>query len=63
MHKRTVGYNDFDFFDKMEHCQQLYEVSRNFKMALTWDGERAEFSKNLHASLFNDDLPNEPTFC
>jgi hypothetical protein len=62
MHKCTVGYNDLDFFDKIEHCQQLYEVSRNFKWP-SKDGERAEFSKNLRASLFNDDLPNEPTFC
>ncbi len=31
----------------------------NFK-GLSQDGGRAEFSKNLRASLFNDDLWNEP---
>jgi hypothetical protein len=33
----------------------------NFK-GLSLDGVRADFSKNLHASLFNDDLSNEHNF-
>ncbi len=33
----------------------------NFK-GLSLDGVRADFSENLHASLFNDDISNEPNF-
>ncbi len=43
------------------NSQQLYEVSFNFK-GLSQHGEGADFSKNLCASLLNDDLSNEPNF-
>ncbi len=33
----------------------------NFKMH-SQDGGRTNFSENLHASLFNDDLSNKPSF-
>ncbi len=34
----------------------------NFK-GLSQHGGRADFSQNLRASIFNDDLSNEPNFC
>jgi hypothetical protein len=41
--------------------QQLYEWHCNLK-GLSQHGGWADFYKNLRASLFNDDLSNEPYF-
>ncbi len=43
------------------NCQQLYEVARNLK-GLSQVRGRADFLKNLRASLFHDDLSNGATF-
>jgi hypothetical protein len=37
------------------------EAIKNFK-GLSQDWGRIDFSENLRASLFNDDLSNEPNF-
>ncbi len=44
------------------NCQQLCEVARNLLRALSLDGVRADFSKNLRGSLFYKGLSNEPNF-
>ncbi len=43
------------------NCQQVCEVAGIFK-GLSQGGIREQFSKNLRASLFNEDLSNEPNF-
>jgi hypothetical protein len=44
--------------NKGPNYQQLYEIFRG----LSQNRGRTDFSENLQASLFNDDLSNEPTF-
>jgi hypothetical protein len=63
MHCSAVANGAMNFVPTLtiRSRQQVYEVAGIFK-GLSQGGIREEFSKNLRASLFNEDLSNEPNF-
>jgi hypothetical protein len=63
--KNSLKYlHTFESDTSMDNCQLpvLYEMARNLFKRLSQDEDRRIYLKTFRASLFNDDLSNEPNF-